>query len=74
MIKHITTVEDYWADCKYEFESRDHAYTKLIVERIKTYGINFNIEGLEDDGQNMYSNTYLTKIRNTPISLELRKI
>ena len=26
------------------------------------------MEGLEDDGQNMYSNTYLTKLRNTPIS------
>ena len=28
------------------------------------------MEGLEDDGQNMYSNTYLTKLRDTPISFE----
>jgi len=40
------------------------------VEQVKTYGIDLNVEGLEDDGKNMYNNTYLTKIRNTPISLE----
>ena len=34
------------------------------------YDINLDVEGLEDDGQNMYSNTYLTKLRNTPISSE----
>ena len=28
------------------------------------------MEGLEDDGKNVYSNTYLTKIRNNPISSE----
>ena len=70
VIKHITTVEDDWADCKDEFESHDHAFTRLIVEQVKTYGINLNVEGLEDDRQNMYSNTYLTKIRSTPISSE----
>ena len=70
VIKHITTIEDYWVDCKDEFESRDHAFTRLTVEQVKTYDININVEGLEDDGQNMYSNTYLTMIRNTPISLE----
>ena len=40
------------------------------MEQVKTYGINLNVEGLEDDGHNMYSNTYLTKIRNAPISLD----
>ena len=40
------------------------------MEQVKTYNINLNVEGLEDDGKNMYSNTYLTKLRNTPISLE----
>ena len=40
------------------------------MEQVKTYGIDLNVEGLEDDGKNMYSNTYLTKIRNTPISLK----
>ena len=70
VIKHISIVEDYWEDCRDEFESQDHAFSRLIVEKIKTYGINFNVEGLEDDGQNMYSNKYLTKIRNTPIILE----
>ena len=37
---------------------------------MKTYGIDLNVEGLEDDRKNMYSNTYLTKIRSNPISLE----
>ena len=41
------------------------------MEQIKTYNINFNVEGLDENGQNMYSNTYLTKLRNNPISLEL---
>ena len=40
------------------------------MEQIKTYDINLNVEGLEDDGQHMYSYTYLTKIRSTPISSE----
>ena len=38
------------------------------MDQIKTYGIDLDVEGLEDDGKNMYSNTYLTKLRNTPIS------
>lgn len=68
--KHISIVEDYWVDYKDELESRDCAFTKLTVEQIKTYGINFNVEGLENDGQNMYSNTYLTKLRGIPIISE----
>jgi hypothetical protein len=40
------------------------------IDQIKTYGIDLDVEGLEDDGQNMYSNTYLTKLRNTPVSSE----
>ena len=38
------------------------------MEQVKIYGININVEGLEDDKYNMYNNTYLTKIRITPIS------
>ena len=70
VIKHLTTIEDYWVDCKDELESWDCAFSKLMVEQVKTYGIDLNVEGLEDDGKNMYSNTYLTKVRNTPISFE----
>ena len=70
MIKHITIVEDYWEDCKYEFESWDYAFPRLIVDQVKMYQVNLNVEGIEDVGQNMYSNTYLTKLRNTPISSE----
>ena len=40
------------------------------MEQVKTYNINLNVEGLEDDGKNMYSNKYLTKLRNIPISSE----
>ena len=72
-VKHITRIEDYWVDCRDEFESLDHAFAKLIVRQIKTYSVNLNVEGLEDDGQHMYSNTYLTKIRNSPISSELKR-
>ena len=57
-------------DCKDELESCDRAFARLTVEQVKMYGINLDVEGLEDDGQNMYSNTYLTKLRNTPISSE----
>ena len=49
-VRHITTVEDYWADCRNEFESRDRAHTRLTVGQVKTYGIDLNVEGLEDDG------------------------
>ena len=50
MIKHVTTMEDYWADCKDELESQDHAFARFIVDQVRTYGINLNVEGLEDDG------------------------
>ena len=71
-VKHITTVEDYWVDCRDEFDSRDCAFDRLIVGQVKTYGIDPNVEGLEDDGQPMYSNTYLNQRRNTTISFEPR--
>lgn len=51
-------------------ESQDHAFAKFTVDQVKTYGIDLDVEGLEDDGKNIYSNTYLTKLRNTPISFE----
>ena len=70
IIKHVTTIKDYWADCKDELESQDCAFSRFTVDQVKTYGINLDVEGLEDDGQNMYSNTYLTKLRNTAISSE----
>ena len=70
VIKHVTTMEDYWVDCKDELENRDRAFAKFTVDQIKTYDIDLDVEGLEDDGKNMYSNTYLTKLRNTPISSE----
>ena len=34
------------------------------------YKVCINVEGVEYDEYNMYSNTYLTKLRNIPISLE----
>lgn len=40
------------------------------MEQVKTYGIDLNVQGLEDDCQNMYSNTYLNKLRGIPISSE----
>ena len=70
VIKHMTTMEDYWVDCKSELESRDRAFARFTIDQVKTDGTNLDVEGLEDDGQNMYSNTYLTKLRNTPISFE----
>ncbi len=50
VIKNITTIEDYWVDCRNELKSRDRAFSRLTVEQIKTYGIDFDVEGLEDDG------------------------
>ena len=70
VVKHVTTIEDYWEDCRDEFESWDCAFSKLIVEQAKIYSNNLDVKGLEDDGQHMYSNTYFSKIRNTPISLK----
>ena len=37
---------------------------------MKTYGIDLNVEGLEDDEKKLYTNTYLTKVSNTPSSFE----
>lgn len=70
VIKNATTLEDYLENCRDELESHDRAFSRLRVEQIKTYGIDLNVEGLGDDGQNIYSNTYLTKLRGTPISSE----
>ena len=51
-------------------ESRDRAFARFTIDQVKAYGINLDVDELEDDGKNMYSNTYLTKLRNTPISSE----
>ena len=40
VIKHVTTIEDYWADCKDELESQDRAFARFTVDQVKTYGIN----------------------------------
>lgn len=32
------------------------------------YKINIDVEGVEDDGKNIFSKTYLMKLRNTPVS------
>ena len=40
----------------------------MTVNQVKMYKVNTVVDGVEDDGQNMYRNTYLTKLRNTPIS------
>ncbi len=37
---------------------------------MKLYKVNIDVEGVEDDGQNMYSSTYLENLIGTPISLE----
>lgn len=70
MIKNITTIKDYWANCKDEFESRDWAFARLKIDQVKMYKINIDVEGVKDNGQNMYSNTYLIKLKSTPISLK----
>ena len=48
-IRHITIVKDYWAECRNEFESHDRAHARLTVVQVKTYGIDLDVEGLEDD-------------------------
>ena len=58
-------------NCKDEFESHDQTFARLIVDQVKLYKVNIDVDGVEDDGQNMYSMTYLTKLRNTPIRFEL---
>ena len=70
MVKHIDTIEDYWVDCKDEFESRVRAFARLTVEQIKFYKVDINVEDIEDYGHNMFSTTYLTKIRCTHIRSE----
>ena len=50
VIKHVTTIEDYWADCKDEFERHDHSFARLIVDQVSVYKINIDVEGVEDDG------------------------
>ena len=70
MIKNITMIKDYWANWKDDFERHDWAFTRLIVGQVEMYKVDIVIDGVEGDGQIMYSHTYLTKFKNTPISLE----
>ncbi len=32
VIKHVTTMEDYWTNCKNELESRDGAFAKFTID------------------------------------------
>lgn len=68
LIKHINMVKDYQVDCKYEFESQDHAFSRFIVGQVNFYQIDIDVEGIQEEGKNMYSNTYLTKLRGLPIN------
>ena len=44
VIKHVSTMEDYWVDCKNELESRDRAFARFMVDQVKMYGINLDVE------------------------------
>lgn len=44
-----------------------------MVNQIKFYKVDIDIEGIDDDDKNMFSTTYETKIRPTPIRSELVK-
>ena len=70
MIKYIIIVEDYWVDYKDEFESWDHEFSRFIVGQVKLYQIDIDIKWIEDERHNMYSNTYLMKLRGLPINFE----
>jgi len=50
VIKHVTTIEDYWENCKNELEIRDRAFARFTVDQVLTYGINLDVDRLEDDG------------------------
>ena len=50
VIKHITTIKDYYGYFKNEFESYDWAFARLIVNQVKMYKVNIDVEGVEDDG------------------------
>lgn len=60
----------YWADCKDEFESHHQAFPRSTVDQVKMYKLKIDVYGVKDGGHNIYVNTYLTKLRNSPISSE----
>ena len=43
---------------------------RLTIDKVKFYKVDINVEDIDDDGQNMFNTTYLTKIRPTPINSE----
>lgn len=45
IIKHVTTIEDYWTDYKDELESQDCAFARFTMDQVKTYNINSDVEG-----------------------------
>ena len=54
LIKHISIIKDYWVDYKDEFKSQDCAFARLIVDQVKLYEVNIDVDGVEDDGQNIW--------------------
>ena len=65
--KHVSALEDYWANCVDEVECREGFFYRMIVDQVKLYGVNINMGGVVDDGQFMQSSTYLNEVKNTPI-------
>ena len=62
IVKHVVTMEDYQANYQDEFESCDKYFSRLTVDHIISFRVDINVEDIEDDGQDMFSSTYLTKI------------
>ena len=65
--RHIPMLMDHWDECVDELVTRERFYSRMTIQKIKLYGVNINMNQLEDDKKNMQSSTYLKGINTFPI-------
>lgn len=63
---HVLDIEDYWARCHNEYQTRERYQSRLTVKEINLYNDIVDVSDLTDDGSFMRPSTY-DQIKETPI-------
>ena len=50
IMKHVVTMEDYWANYQDEFKSCDRIFARVTMDQIRFFKVDINVEDIEDDG------------------------
>lgn len=70
--RHVPNIEDYWAGCYNEYQTRERYWSRLTINEIKLYNDIVDVYDLADDGSYMHPSSY-EQVKKTPIVSTLPK-